>query len=296
MNNFFSYLRSKTFLKNLSIAIGIAVILLMVLLVIIRIYTNHGKSVAIPDFTDFSIEEAEKHITKRKLRFEILDSVYVAEKAGGVIIDQYPIPGSLVKKNRKIYFTINASSPEKILMPNLVGITLREARTKIQSAGLNIGKLRYRYDMAINVVLEQQLNGQLIEAGDTLLKELSIDLILGKGLANERSMVPDLIGLTVEIAKNKAADALFTISTSIPDNSIEKNDTAIVFIYRQHPVRDNNVRVPLGTQITLWITIDSTKLPGYEEADSTFVLDDLNISNEDYNDVEDDTYPDDYSY
>ncbi len=296
MNNFLHYLRSRIFIKNLLLAIGLAITLLIVLLLFLRIYTHHGRSIAIPDFSDLPVEDAGKYIAKRKLRYEILDSVYVAEKDGGIIVDQYPRPGSLVKKNRKIYFTINAHSPEKILMPDLVGITLREARTKIEIAGLKIGKLIYRYDMAINVVLEQHLNGEPIEAGDTVPKGISVDLILGKGLANERSMVPNLIGLSVEEAKNKAADALFTISTAIPDNSIINNDTITPFIFRQHPVRAENVRVPLGTQITLWITIDSTKLSGEGITDSTIVWDNAKNTNDDYEDVEEDTYSDDYIY
>jgi len=296
MNNLISYLRSRSFLKAIILAVGSALTLLIILLLFLRIYTHHGRSIAVPDFTDLPVEDAGKYISKRKLRYEILDSIYIAEKDGGVIVEQYPKPGSLVKKNRKIYLTINAYSPEKILMPDLAGITLREARTKIEIAGLKIGKLKYRYDMAINVVLEQQLNGKIIEAGDTILKGTSIDLILGKGLANEKSMVPNLIGLTVEAAKDKAADALFTISTTIPDNSISENDTVKAFIFRQHPIRADNVLVPLGTQITLWITTDSTRLPGAGDADSTFVWDDINNSNEDYKDVEEDTYSDDYSY
>ncbi len=295
MNNFLQYLRSKIFIRNFLLAIGFAITLFIFLLLFLRIYTHHGRSIAIPDLSDLPVEDAGKYIAKRKLRYEILDSVYVAGKDGGIVFDQYPKPGSLVKKNRKIYFTINAHSPEKILMPDLVGITLREARTKIEIAGLKIGKLIYRYDMAINVVLEQHLNGELIEAGDTVPKGISIDLILGKGLANERSMVPNLIGLSVEEAKNKAADALFTISTAIPDNSIISNDTITPFIFRQHPVRAKNVRVPLGTQITLWITIDSTKLSGEGTSDSTIVWDDAK-NNDDYEDVEEDTYSDDYTY
>lgn len=296
MNNLISYLRSRSFLKAIVLAIGSAITLLVVLLLFLRIYTHHGRSIAIPDFSDLPVEDAAKYISKRKLRYEILDSIYVAEKDGGIIVEQYPKPGSLVKKNRRIYFTINANSPEKILMPDLTGITLREARTKIDIAGLKIGKLKYRYDMAINVVLEQQLNGKTIEAGDTVLKGTSVDLILGKGLANERSMVPDLIGLTVEVARDKAADALFTISTAIPDSSILENDTVQAFIFRQHPIRADHVRVPLGTQITLWITTDSTKLPGAGDKDSTYVWEEINNSNEDYTDVEEDTYSDDYTY
>ena len=141
MKDFLAYLRSRLFLKTILLIAGLSVTILIVLLLLFRIYTHHGRSIAVPDFSDLPVEDAGKYIAKRKLRYEILDSIYVAEKDGGVIVDQYPKPGSLVKKNRKIYLTINANSPEKIMMPNLVGITLREARTKIEIAGLKLGNL-----------------------------------------------------------------------------------------------------------------------------------------------------------
>jgi beta-lactam-binding protein with PASTA domain len=295
MKDFFAFLKSRLFLKNLALAFGIAIGILILTLLSLRIYTHHNHSVAVPDFSDLPVEIAEQQIENRKLRFEIFDSIFVAEQEKGVVIDQHPKAGSLVKKNRKIYLTINANAPEKIVMPDLVGITLREARTKISVAGLKLGKLRYRYDMAKNVVLIQEFHGEEIPAGDTILKGSMIDLVLGKGLSDEKTMAPDLIGLNFEEAKTKAADAFFTTSNPIADQSVSEEDTLSPFIYRQHPIPSKTNLLPLGTQITIWVTLDSTKLPGYSESDSVEYawpelneVDDVEITDEE------DTY--DYNY
>lgn len=247
-----------------------------------------------PDFTDLPVDITARLIDARHLRYEIFDSIYVAKREPGVVIDQHPKPGALVKKNRKIYLTINANSPEKMIMPDLVGITLREARNKITVAGLRMGKLSYRYSIAKNVVLEQQINDKIIEPGDTILRGSTINLVLGKGLSNEKSMVPNLIGLTVEEAITKATDAFFTINTSIPDETVEENTETVPIIYRHHPAHSPNVLVPLGTQIIVWVTADSTKLPGYDETDTTdYTLQELNeVDNVEI--TEDDSY--DYDY
>jgi len=216
----------------------------------------------VPDFSGLPVTDAEKIIKERHLRFDILDSIYVAATDPGVIIDQYPRAGLSVKKNRRVYFTINANSPEKMLMPDMVGITMREARARLNVAGLKVGRLSYRYSIAKNVVLEQQINGKIITPGDTLVKGSSIDLVLGKGLSDEKTMVPDLVGLTVEQATNKALDAFFTINTSIPDETVEDNPEIKPFIFRHHPPHRDNLTVPLGTQITVWVTTDSAKLSG----------------------------------
>lgn len=294
MNNFLAYLRSRMFLKNLLFAIILAVTMILVLFLFLRIYTHHGKSIVVPDFSYLPVPEAEKIITDRNLRFEIFDSVFIADREKGVVVDQHPKAGKQVKKNRKIYITINANAPEKIIMPDLEGITLREAQTKIEIAGLILGELSYRYDIGKNVVLEQQLLGEIILPGDTISKGSTIDLVLGKGLANEKSMVPDLLGLTVEDAKNKAANAFFTISAAIPDMSIVEGDSTLPLVFRQYPIHNPNVTVPLGSQITLWVTVDSTKLPGYSEVDSTHVWDVLNeVDENEY--TEQDDYDMDYT-
>jgi beta-lactam-binding protein with PASTA domain len=179
-------------------------------------------------------------------------------------------------------------------MPDLEGITLREAQTKLEIAGLVLGKLSYSFDIGENVVLEQQYNGEKILENDTIAKGSTIDLVLGKGLSNEKRMVPDLLGLTEEEAKSKAADAFFTISAAIPDLSFEEGDTTLPFVFRQYPVHNPKITVPLGSQITLWVTIDSTKLPGYGEADTTYVWDELNeVDENDY--TEEDDYDIDYT-
>ena len=295
MKEFISFLKSKTLFRSMVYAFTAALTLLMFLLLYLRIYTHHNRSIAVPDFSNLPMDVASKLIESRHLRYEIFDSVYVVSLDPGVVIDQHPKAGSMVKKNRKIYFTLNANSPEKMIMPDLVGITLREARTKITVAGLRLGKLSYRYSIAKNVVLEQQLNGNIIEPGDTLLKGSAVDIVLGKGLSNEKSMVPNLVGLTVEQAITKATDAFFTINTSIPDETVEENPEIVPFIFRHHPPHNTNVLVPLGTQITVWVTTDSSKVEGFAKNDTTdYALEELHKTDI-LEDTEDDSYDYDYS-
>lgn len=277
MKEFFQYLINKTFLKNVAIAFGIFLIAFLLLKVYLRIYTHHGKAIAVPDLTDISIEEIEDILHDKKLRYEIFDSIYVGDKPSGVVIDQLPKPGKNVKRERKIFLTINAQGPETLPMPDLVGVTLREAREKLQQKGLATGNLIYRYHLTKNVILEQRLDGNIIEPGDTIVKGTAIDLVLGKGLGSERAMVPDLIGLTVEEARTKAADYYFNISSAVPDLSYDtEKDTLTPFIFRQRPAHDKKIRVPLGSPIDVWITVDSTKLPNYEPVDTSYVWNDLN--------------------
>lgn len=248
----------------------------------IRVYTHHGRSHAVPDFTDMPLNEAIELIESKKFRHELFDSQHVAEKAPGIILDQHPEPGFLVKKNRKIFLTINAANPGEIEMPNLVGISLREARIKLEGYGLKLGNLYYRYDISENVILEQQFKGKIIAAGDSIRKGSSIDMVLGKGLANVRRQVPNLIGLSIRDAEIIATNETFNIGAVIEDNTLhEAADTLVPFIFKQKPESHPDVLRPLGSSISLFVTLDSTKVPGFiKETPDDFLLDDTNDANE----------------
>jgi beta-lactam-binding protein with PASTA domain len=270
------------FWRNIAYALAIMLFFLFFTMSCLKIYTHHGRSSAVPDFTDMSLEEATSLIEDRKFRHEIFDSHFVADKNPGVILDQHPLPGELVKKNRKIFFTINASSPGTIEMPSLVGITLREARIRLEAYGMKLGRLYYRYDISENVVLEQQFEGNKIEPNDSIVLGSSIDLVLGKGLANARRMVPDLIGKSVKEAEYIVSDATFHIGAVIEDNSItEAADSLQPFIFKQKPESHPDIKRPLGSTISLYITVDSTKLPGYiEPEESEYIWNELNDENQ----------------
>jgi beta-lactam-binding protein with PASTA domain len=295
MKELMAYLTSKLFFKNLVRGISAVLVLLLILMIYIKIYTHHNRSVAVPDFTDLPVADAVKYIKQKHLRYEIFDSIYIAEKEKGVIIDQHPKPGFLVKKNRVVYFTINASSPDKILMPELAGITLREARAKIIAAGLKVGNLTYRFDIAKNVVLDQLIKGIKVLKNDTVLKGSQIDLVLGKGLADERSVVPDLKGLTSEQAKNKASDQFFSMGAIIRDESVTDENEKDAVVFRQRPNPSPDILVPLGSPIDLWLTADSAKIAGGGQQDSTdYIWQDLN-KDKDVKGSQDDSYTDDYN-
>ncbi len=86
------------------------------------------------------------------------------------MIQQNPHPGAHVKENRTIFFTINARMPEKVMMPDLRGATLRLASSRLSAFGLRQGRLEYRNDMAVNSVLSQRYLGREIAPGTRVPK------------------------------------------------------------------------------------------------------------------------------
>lgn len=264
-----NFIFSKVFLKNLALAAVILVGLLMILLIWLNFYTRHGQSRTVPNLIGLTLEQTIKELRKSRIRFQIADSVYTSAVPRGCIAEQNPGPGFRVKKWRNIVLTINAYNPEMVAMPNLVNLPKRQALALIESSGLETGTLRYIPDISIDVVINQLYNGREIPEGDSLQKGSIIDLVLGKGLSNQRTAVPDLIGLTLEPAINKILGASLNLGTYIYDNTIlNKEDSLKAMVYKQNPEFKADASLQLGYPIYLWLTVDSAKL----QNDSTRVV------------------------
>jgi len=260
------FLLSKLFLKQLVLAFLFLAAIVILLLIWLNFYTRHGQARPVPDFMGLDIEQAEQLARKNKMRYVIIDSVYTAAVPRGSIADQNPKPGFRVKKWRNINLTINAFNPEMVAMPNLIDLPKRQALALIESAGLTMGELRYIPDLSIDVVLQQLYNGRNVAGGDSLQKGSVIDLVLGKGLSNQRTPVPNLIGMNLEPARNRILAASLNLRTFIYDNTIfSGNDSLRAFVYRQTPEFREELTLQLGSDVYLWLTIDSAKLPAEDE-------------------------------
>jgi hypothetical protein len=96
-----------------------------------------------------------------------------------------------------------------------------------------------------------------------VVKGASIDLDLGKGLSSEKTIVPDLMELSVEEAEARILGASLNLGAVTYDEAIATaEDSSEAFVWKQVPEYDRNVPVSLGTPVYLWLTIDSLKLPG----------------------------------
>jgi len=264
-----NFILSKVFIKNLGLAVAIIVGAIMILLIWLNLYTRHGQARPVPDFFGLTMEQTEKLAKKNKLSFQVIDSVYTTLVPRGCIAEQNPKPGFKVKKWRNVNLVINAFSPEMVAVPNLIDLPIRQASAVIESSGLKMGEPRYRSDLSIGIVLEQLYNGKKINPGDSLQKGSIVSFVLGKGLSNQRTPLPDLMWMNLEPARNKILISSLSLGTYVYDNTIRTaQDTLKAFVYKQNPEYNQNSTMQLGSAIYLWLTVDSAKMP----VDSTLIV------------------------
>jgi len=264
-----NFILSKVFLKNLGLAVSFTVAGIILLLIWMNIYTRHGQARAIPDFYGLSIEESTTLAKKNKLRFQVIDSVYTTVVPRGCVAEQNPKPGFKVKKWRTVALTINAFNPEMVPAPDLVNLPQKQALLVIASSGLTAGQQRFIPDLSKNFVIKQLHNGKDVIPGEPIQKGSVIDLVVGRGLSNERTPVPDLMGMQLEKAKSYILAASLNLGAFIFDTTAVKNkeDSLNAFVYKQNPDFREDARLQMGESVYIWLSLDSARLP----VDSTLV-------------------------
>ncbi len=176
------FLLSKTFLKQIALALVVVVVLCFLLFKWLKVSTNHGEFETVPNLTGKSISVAEIDLKENNLVMQIQDSANFNPKYPKFsVIEQEPPAGSKVKENRKIYITLNPSGYRKIAVPNLIESTLRQAKPTLNSLGFNLGRLIYVDNIGKDMVLKMQYKSKTIQPGDLLAKTEKIDLVLGNG-------------------------------------------------------------------------------------------------------------------
>jgi beta-lactam-binding protein with PASTA domain len=270
IRNLIRYIEERIVLRNLVLAFLILIFGTTIIMQILKLYTRHNHDLSVPDFAGLSLIDAVEVAKKRDLRVEVFDSVFLVEFEKGTVVEQHPRAGLMVKKNRKVFLTMNAMNPEKVAMPNLIDLTHRQAEAKLESFGLKLGRISYEPDMGINMVLAQRMNEQNVIPGDSVVKGAKIDLVLGRGLSDERTTVPSLVGLTLEVANILASDRFLSVGAAVRDQSVITDlDEQKAFIFKQNPKSGSGMTLPMGSAIDVWITLDSTKVTTFSQPADT---------------------------
>ncbi|MCF4102452.1 PASTA domain-containing protein [Gillisia sp. M10.2A] len=174
------FIFSKTFVIQLVLAAIALVVIAFLAMQWLEFTTNQDERIEVPNLASLSLDDVEDKLSEMDLRYEILDSAnFNPDYPRYAVIDQVPLPGKYVKENRKIYLTLNPSGYRKVVVPDLIRRTRRQAEPTLRSLGFVIGTISYKPDIAKDAVLELRHKGKLIEPGDELMKTSVIDLVLG---------------------------------------------------------------------------------------------------------------------
>lgn len=247
-------------LKNLLRAVVFLFVMFIGAAAGLRIVTRHGKTVSTPDFTNMTVSEAEAAAARGNVSVKVVDSVFVKRLNAGVVYRQSPKAGATVKKGRSIFLTINSIVPRKVVMPNLYGYSVTQARAELHNRGLSLGRLNYVRDIATNNVLAQSCDGNEIAAGDLVVNGSAIDLKVGVNSSDNYTSVPKLTGMNYVSAKDALHDRFLNLGRMTFDSNIRTYaDSMAAVVYKQTDAP--GAGRTLGSPVGLFLTLDKSKLP-----------------------------------
>lgn len=267
--------------KHLLYMLAVSVVIVFLCFMFIKIVARQGKEYELPDLRGMALTQLEEE-NVLSLRYVVIDSVYDEEKEGGIVVQQDPKPGTMIKTHRKVYVTVTSYVPSDVVLPELSNMTVRSAVSALEAAGLRCGRLRFVDSPYRNVILETTSNGKMVYAGQKMNQNDVVDLTVGMGETPTGTRVPFVIGQLPA----KARRGILSASMNVGQEHFEgvtNRSTAVC--YKLNPDYTGVTRYPLGTYVDIWYC-DATE-EDVERIISNFKVDSTKIFENDLDLYED---------
>ena len=165
--------------------------------------TRHGKERTVPSVMGMDLEEAKTTLRKSRLKLVVLAEKSDAGKRAGMILIQSPEAGKVVKQGRGVKVIISKGG-EKLEIPDLAGVSLRQAELTLSGKKLEIGDISWILSDSLpeNVVVSSTPS-----AGSIVPEGISVNLLVSQGRLYDVVMMPKLVGKNLQQAQN-IADSL----------------------------------------------------------------------------------------
>ena len=180
--------------KKRAIIIGVAaaaILALFGILYVSGIIGGGGKEVTVPDVKGMSYSEAKEVLEAKGLKIEKADEPIASQKIEkGKIVSQTPSKNSKVKKGRTVRVILSAGNTE-LKVPDLSGLSYKEAKTLLSEMGLQISK---GDEVDSDSVTEGLIASQYPSAKTKADKGDIITVNISKG--KKDAVIPKLVGTT----------------------------------------------------------------------------------------------------
>lgn len=152
--------------------------------------------VVVPDLIGKEVVYALETLSDLKLDIKVKGSEYDPTVPKHHVIFQDPEPGSEIKQGRDVRLTISKGA-QAVVIPNLAGMNVPQARIFLSENDLNQGHLSRTYD---SVRPKEEILAQFPPPGKIALRGDTIDLLVSAGPPPNTVPMIDLRGMTLSQA------------------------------------------------------------------------------------------------
>jgi len=198
-------------LKKLLIWIGAAALLLVLGVVLADAFVLpaiiHAQSeVLVPELSGLSQEDARTRLHDLGLELVLGEELYSEELPPGVVVEQSPRAMTSVRRGRPVRIVLSKGEP-LARVPDLSGMSLRQAELTLPREGLTLGRVSRSYDPrgALGVIAQRPA------AGQQLARESAVHVMLRQGHDRAQLLMPDLRGRSLARAREELSRAGFEL-------------------------------------------------------------------------------------
>jgi beta-lactam-binding protein with PASTA domain len=236
----------KKLLKYLLIAAGVvaatAVILNFAMMLVVG-----GRQVTVPDIRGLGEAAAREALSDRGLNYEVRMDVYSIEYPESTVAEQDPLPGKVVKRDRKVWVAMSLGG-EFQDVPYFLGKTLRASRIILERAGLEVGAVT---QVSSKRTYTEEVMASEPVPGTPVVKGSRVNLLVSTGPPALRVLMPDLRGkssISVKLSLERLG--MFVKQSSLDD---ELNPLRSYVVLHEPP---RGAVISRGDTVTLFVSSD----------------------------------------
>ena len=151
--------------KTLLTIVGLITVLVVVM--VVWAMTSPGE-VTVPNLVGKSLEEAQAAVADKDIRLAIKSEQFNEEQPARTIYYTNPAAGRTIRARKSVLVWVSKGS-KFATTPDVVKLTLEEAKNRVFDAGLNVGEVSQEYSDTIpagNVMQQSPSSGTRLERGD----------------------------------------------------------------------------------------------------------------------------------
>jgi len=150
--------------------------------------------VVVPDLVGKDILYSLEILSDLGLNTRVRETAFSEQVPRNHVIDQDPEPGASIKRGRDVKIRVSRG-PERVVMPNLTGLSLQQSRILLTENGLCQGSLA---TVASSLQNKGQVMAQHPLPGATVSRDSCADLLISGGPRTPSFSMPDLSGQPLE--------------------------------------------------------------------------------------------------
>ena len=155
-------------------------------------FAIHGAEVTIPNFKGLTIAQATGKAASLGLNLNVENHFYSVDTPAGHVAAQTPAPGTIVRREWHVQLT-ESLGPQKVAVPNLIGLDQRAASIQLRRASLDLGttaQLPWAYAPQGSVIAQNPAPGAAGVARPTA----NLLLAAPPAAATPAFVMPNLVG------------------------------------------------------------------------------------------------------